>query len=279
MSYWIAIVLGALQGFTEFIPISSSGHLVLVREIFSWPDQGLAFDAVLHLGTLLAVFIALYKEWIRVWLGFISFLKTGKLWNTPDQKLFSALVIATIPAAASGFFLQSLVENRFRGIITLGLFFAALGAFYFFVEYSVNSKKIAEAQKIEQPRLGGALWIGLAQVLALLPGVSRSGMTMAAGMLNGLERRSAAKFAFILSGPIVLGAGLYSLWSLWSEPSAMSQVYWSPLIMGMFTALIVGWLSIKGMLNFLKKYTLKPFAVYLLGLGGALLLLRALGIL
>jgi len=273
MEYLIATVLGAIQGFTEFIPVSSSGHLVLIRQVFDWPDQGLAFDAILHLGTLLAVFIALHKEWKRVFKGLYSFVRTGKLWNSANQKLFTALVVATIPAAASGYFLQSLVEERFRGLTSLGLLFAALGSLYFFVEYAANKRDKT------QPSFKDAIWIGLAQVLALLPGVSRSGVTLAAGMLAGIDRQSAASFAFLLSGPIVAGAGLYSLIQLSSDDLARSAIEWGPLIVGALVALIIGWLSIKGMLRFLKKYSLKPFGIYLLGLGGAILLLRVFNIL
>ncbi len=278
MHYWIALVFGALQGLAEFIPISSSGHLVLIRHIFEWPDQGLAFDAVLHLGTLLAVFIALYKEWWRVLKGFFSFVRTGKLWSTPEQRFFSALIIASIPAALVGFFLESWVDDNFRGLLSLGLFFAATGSFYFFVELVIRTR--LEDKKAQQSvGFRRALWIGLAQIAALWPGVSRSGMTMTAGMLTGMSRRRAARFAFLLSGPIVAGAGALSVYRLVSGAANSSATNWGPLLLGSLVALIVGWLSIKGMLKFLRTKTLKPFAVYLLVLGILIVGLRFFGVL
>ena len=276
-----AALLGVVEGITEFLPISSDGHLFLVREILRWPDQGLAFDAVLHLGTLLAIVIGLWREWLGVLRGLASILKTRKIWSTPEQRLIVLLVLATLPGALAGFFFESIFAETFRSLLSVGLWFAATGAFYFFVEYSprvlARTKSKALAKTIEaQPSAVGALWIGLAQAAALLPGVSRSGMTIATGTLLGLSRKNAAPFSFLMAGPITFGAIVKSF----LEPSGSGSLTgnsWGPLFVGIVVAFVVGWFALKILLRYLKTHTLKAFGSYMLGVGGAVLLLKILG--
>ena len=265
MEYLQAIVLGAIRGLTEFLPISSSGHLYVARELLSWPDQGVLFDAVLHAGTLLAVLIGMWRSWLDVLKGIADIFKDRKL-ATANSRLAVGLLIATVPAAIAGYAAQDLVGSFFRTSVSVAIFLGLVGVFFLAVEWIVSKK---QQELTRQPALPGAVWIGLAQILALLPGVSRSGITLSAGMLLGLSRASAARFAFLLSGPIIAGAAAASLLEL-NASAAMSV---GPLIAGVITAFIFGLAALRGMLKFLEKRTLTPFAVYLVMASIALLVL------
>lgn len=272
MNYLIAAVLGAIQGFTEFVPISSDGHLFLVRQILNWPDQGLAFDAVMHFGTLVAIILVLHRELWYLLKGVINIIKTGKIWKEPQQQFVTTVVIASIPAVLAGVFLDKIFSDLYRNILSVGLWFMATGAFYFLTEVLIT-----KSLKKEQPSALGALWIGLAQVFSLLPGVSRSGTTIATGMLVGLKRQAAAKFSFVMATPILIGASGLSLYRLFSENSK-EIVSWGPLSLATLVAFIVGLIALKSLLKLLKKRSLKIFGSYLLILGGIIVLLHVLRI-
>lgn len=270
MSYVQAAVLGAIQGLTEFLPISSDGHLFIARQLLGWPDQGLLFDAVLHLGTLVAVVIALWPEWLRFGRGLVSIVTQRKLWANAEQRLVVLVVVATIPAVLAGYFGESLVASTFRGVEWVAFWFAVTGAFYLLAE-AISSWNPSRRTRSEPSRLG-ALLIGIAQAAALLPGVSRSGLTISTGRLHGLSREAAAKFSFVMSGPIVLGAVLKSFLDLRSEP--VGSVEWGPLLLGIVVAGVVGVLAVRWLLRYLKTRNLVPFAAYLLVLSVLLLVLR-----
>jgi undecaprenyl-diphosphatase len=273
MEYFVAAVLGAVQGVTEFLPISSDGHLFIVREVFGLPDQGLLFDALLHLGTLLAVLVGLWPEWRRVGRGLVSIIAKRQLWTTPEQKLIVLLVVASIPAALAGYFLEDIFAETFRNIRSVALWVAATGSFYLFVEYS--------KPRASRPETGlkHAIWMGLAQMTALLPGVSRSGTTIATATLLGLQRESAAKFSFLMSGPITAGAVAFSGIKLMQDGSSSVGGNWGVVVVGVVVAFFVGLLALRGLLRFLKTRSLKLFGVYMLALGGILLLANVWGLL
>jgi undecaprenyl-diphosphatase len=272
--YLQAIVLGAVQGVTEFLPISSDGHLFIVRELFGWPDQGLLFDAVLHIGTLLAIIIVLWRDLADLFVGFWQVVSRREVSKTHQERLFVSVVIATIPAALAGYFLEDLFAETYRNVLSVGLWFAACGAFYFLVE-QINRKKTATKS---EPTFWNALAIGLAQVAALLPGVSRSGTTIATASLVGIKREAAARFSFVMAAPIVAGASLLSLAQLVTGDGSTGQIAWAPLIVGTIVALLVGVLALKGLLRLVKARGLRIFGAYMLTLGGLVIALHLVGI-
>ena len=256
-----AIILGVVQGVTEFLPISSSGHLVLMHTLLGEKGGGsLAFDAVLQLATVLAVIVYFFDE---IYLMVQTVMrKLGRLpVHEKDLTMVKALAIGTIPAVILGLFLESYMETIFRESPLLIAGVLVLGSMLFmYAEYTYDN---CYHDRELTPKMG---WkIGLFQVLALVPGFSRSGATIAGGMLLGLSRSDAARFSFLLSVPIILGSGLKKLFELITSDIA---VLWTPLILASVTAFVVGLLSIHFMLSFVRKHTLWPFIWYRIILAG-----------
>lgn len=255
MGFFDAILLGLIQGITEFLPISSTGHLILMRELLGLQSAGgeLAFDAVLHLATALAVIIYFSKD---IWsIAQTALRKLGRLpVNQKELTLFYALAIGTIPAVVVGVLLESTMETAFRSpLLVAGVLVAGSLLFIYaewFIYNSVPNNTITVKKGIQ---------IGLFQCLALVPGMSRSGATIAGGMLLGLSRVEAARFAFLLAVPIMLGAGGKKLIELISSPATVS---WFPILIGAVVAFIVGLLAIHFMLTFVRRHTLWPFIWY-----------------
>ncbi|MDD3887882.1 MAG: undecaprenyl-diphosphatase UppP [Patescibacteria group bacterium] len=250
-----AIILGIIQGITEFIPVSSDGHLIIAREIFGFKDQGLIFDIFLHLATLLAVIIYFWKDIIKI-------IKSINQKNS----LFWKIVVGTIPAVILGYFLDNLVEGYFRSINWTALFLIINGLFFILAE------KISHPQKeVKDITFKDSIWIGLAQAAAILPGISRSGSTVATGLLRSIKRDSAAKFSFILSIIAILGAGTLSLTKVFFDGEKINGSL-PEIIFGAIFALIAGFLAIKFLMNFFKKHGLVPFAIYIIALGSIILI-------
>lgn len=247
-----SIILGLVQGLTEFIPISSSGHLVLVRKIFGFRDQGLAFDAVLHLGTLLAVILYFKKDWVEI-------LKE----SSKKKKLFWQIIIATIPAAIAGFLFEDLVTSFFRDILWVATFFILVGFIFLLAEryYDLKIKK----KELDHLTWKDSLIIGIAQIFALLPGISRSGVTITAGMFRFLRRTEAARFSFLMSTLIIFGAGIKSAIDLFASFEFQNEKL--EIILGFVTSFLAGYFSIKFLMNFLKNHRLYIFSVYLFVVG------------
>jgi len=258
-----AIILGILQGATEFIPVSSSGHLVLVPWLLGWPDPGLTFDTVLHLGTLLAVLAYFWRDWWRLITAWLRGLVRWQ-WDDPDARLAWLLVLGTIPAAVLGFFLESFFESLFGQPAWVAFFLLVTAALLAASEW-LGRRRL----KIEDLRWPDALLIGLGQALAIAPGISRSGATMAAGLGRGLERPAAARFSFLLATPVILGAGIFQLLDLLALPDPMAQA--SALLVGFVAAAVSGYLCIWGLLRYLQRGRLYPFAVYCALAGSAAL--------
>ena len=257
-----AIILGIVQGATEFIPISSSGHLVLTREIFGWEDPGVIFDIFLHLGTLVAVLIYFRKDWLKIIRNLFS--KNG------DRRLLIYLIIATIPAFAIGPFLNNYIENIFRDILWVAAFLIITGFTFLCVEkfsdYKIEKKTTAKMTWLD------ALLIGLVQVLALIPGISRSGITIAAGMFRSLKRTEATRFSFLMATLAIAGAGVFG--ALKATNGSYLDGYLIEIMVGLIVSAVVGYLSIKYLMKFLAQHRLNALAIYLIGLGLILIIIQ-----
>ncbi len=265
MEILYSILAGIIQGLTEFLPVSSSGHLVLFHNLsnFDFFDQ-LFFDVIVHLGTLLSLIFFFWKEiWRYVFAFLSSFLKFDR--NNIDQKMAWYLFFATLPAAFAGYFFEDMIEMTFRNPVIVAFMLIFFGIVLYFVDlYSV---KVLDFSQI---KLKNSLIIGLAQIIALVPGVSRSGITIIAGLSQKLKRESAAKFSFLLSAPIIFGAGMKKIFDLAS--GNIGDFSYLVLIFGFFSSMISGYLCIKYFLKFLQSHSLKIFAYYRVILGIVILL-------
>ncbi|MBE0426621.1 MAG: undecaprenyl-diphosphate phosphatase [Nitrospirae bacterium] len=236
-----AIILGIVQGVTEFLPISSTAHLILFPWFFNWNGvlDTLTFNIALHTGTLIALIIFFRRDWID-----LIFKK---------HTLFGLIVLASVPGGLAGFFLNDFVENNLRDPLIISLMLVSVG---FLMLISEKSNKHRD---VESTGLKDALIIGIAQAFAIIPGVSRSGITISAGLFRGLEREAAARFSFLLSTPIIAGATLLHF----KEALDYSINYdFKLFLMGIVTSFITGYFAIKFLLSFLKRYPLNIFVYY-----------------
>lgn len=254
MSIIQAIVYGIVQGIGEFLPISSTAHLILVPWLFGWSDPGVAFDVALHLGTAAAVILFFWRDWITLLSAGFTNPKSTK------GRLFWLVVLATVPGGVIGVLLDKYMEN-FRNPALIGVMLIIMGIILYYAD-KLGSKDV----QIENIGFRRSLIVGISQVFAIIPGVSRSGVTMSAGRLLGIEREDIAKFTFLLSAPIILGDGLYHATKIGSVPVDKAS-----FIAAVLTAAIVGTLSIKFLLNYLKNKGFGIFAIYRFILGAAVI--------
>lgn len=254
MSVIEAIVLGVVQGLTEFLPVSSTGHLILVRTLFGISDSNaLAFDAVLHLATAAAVILYFHKD---LWNLLQALMRRMSRLPVDERELtlLKALAIGTIPAVVLGLSLESIMETAFRSPLLVAAVLVLGSGLFVYAEW-VHANR--PPQNIMTLKKG--LLIGLFQALALIPGMSRSGATISGGMLLGLSRSEAARFAFLLAVPVILGAGSKKLLEL---IAGGGDVVWGPILLGAIAAFITGLLAVHLMLAFVKRYSLWPFVWY-----------------
>jgi undecaprenyl-diphosphatase len=248
MSYTQALILGIVQGLTEFLPVSSSGHLILVPHVFGWPDQGLAFDAAIHLGTLGALFAYFRMELVE--------LVTGAL----ARRLGALLLAASVPALAVGWLANKWIEGHLRSPLVI----AAATAVWALVMWWADRRpaKAREGGGDPLARVGWpqGLLIGCAQTLALIPGTSRSGITITAGLLAHLDRATAARFSFMLGIPVTGAAGAYKLLQLLRAGVPAGET--GPLVVAVLAAFVSGWLAVWFLVNYLKRRSLLPFVLY-----------------
>ncbi len=261
-----SLILGVTQGISEFLPVSSSGHLVIIEKLMGLKiDEMKSFDVSLHMATLLAILI--YFR-IEVWGMIMAFFKffTGKL-DKNDQyaRLIPLLIVGTIPAVLLGFLAGDYLDAKFRNPTSISIMLIVVGLFFIFAEW-VNKK----AKKGKQMGIGSALIIGIAQSLALIPGVSRSGGTISTGLLLGFERSELAKFSFLLGIPAMAGAGLLTFLKI--SPSELAAMDYRDIAIGFLAAFTSGLLCISFLMKFLRKHTLSIFAVYRVILGIGILL-------
>lgn len=263
-----AFILGIVQGLTEFIPVSSSGHLVLVPHLLGWEfDHGQAFifDVLVQWGTLFAVFVYYWRDLTAIVAAFSRDLLAGKPLATEDARMGWYLIIATIPAVVVGLLGKDYIEAAFASPRATGFFLLGTAALLVLAELvGKRCRHTAEITWFD------ALWIGCSQVLALLPGVSRSGATIAGGMTRNLTRPAAARFSFLMSVPVMLGAGVLAFKDLFALRTGADFLL--PLLVGFLAALVSGYLAIRWLIAFLSKHSLYVFAGYCLVIGTLLCL-------
>ena len=256
MSGLQAFVLGLVQGLGEFLPISSSGHLIVVPWLLGWEDHGLAFDVALHLGTLAAVAFAFAGDWWRLGAAGLRGILRGRPFAEPESRMLWLLAAASFPGAVAGLLLDHWAETTFRSPGLVGLTMAVMGVVLFLADRraAVGPAGIADAFEVS---VRDALLIGLAQALAIVPGVSRSGATISMGLFLGHRREQAARFSFLLALPITFGAAIVKVPRLLRETTGLV-----PLVIGMATAAVFGFLAIRLLLAYVRTRDYRPFVVY-----------------
>jgi len=264
-----AIVLGVVQGLGEFLPISSSGHLVAVPWLLGWPDHSLSFDVALHVGTLAAVLYAFFDDWRRLIVSGIRATLAGRPFSDPDSRLLWLLAMASVPGAVAGLLLEDRAESAFRSPALVAAAMALMGLVLLAADRMARGTADARGVTVRD-----ALLIGAAQALAIIPGVSRSGATISMALLLGYRREEAARFSFLLATPIVVGAAALKSRYLFA-PGETTQV-----LAGMVTAAIFGFASIRFLLAYVRARDYRPFVYYRLlfaALVAAVLLVRGTG--
>lgn len=256
MTTFQALILGIIQGLSEFLPISSSAHLTLAPWLFGWADPGLSFDVALHLGTLIAVLSYFRAEWANLIKAAGSLAVTFRA-DTVEKKRVLFLIIATIPGAIGGYLLEKPAETAFRSPALIASMLMLMGVILWLVDrYRPADRPLTGMKWVD------ALLFGLAQVLALVPGVSRSGGTITAGRGLRFDRESAAKFSFLMSMPIIAGAAILKV------PGVIhSGGFTTPLIVGVLASAISGWLAISIVMRYVTRHSYGIFAAYRIVLG------------
>lgn len=245
-----ALVLGLVQGLAEFLPISSSAHLVIVPWALGWQDPGLAFDVALHLGTLVAVAWYFRHEWGALTLAGLRVVRHRRIESDAERRAMFVL-LATIPAGLAGLFLAGLAESALRHPVSIATALMVLGALLWWADHAAPADRPLAGMSWRH-----ALLIGLAQACALVPGVSRSGSTITAARALGFDRSSAATFSFLLSFPITLAAVLHE------GPKALVGGVTTPLVVGVLAAAVSSWLAIAVLLRYVSRHSYGVFAVY-----------------
>jgi undecaprenyl-diphosphatase len=259
LSDWQALALGATQGLSELLPISSSGHLILVPWLFDWryleshTDFNKTFDVALHLGTLVAVVAYFWSDVRRYVLAFVASAKARAI-RSDDERLAIGIALATIPAAIAGALGESAIEDHLGQPWQIAIFLAAFGALLWIAD------RRPERETISDLRIGRAVLIGVSQILALMPGVSRSGITITTGRFSGLTRDAAARFSFLLLIPIVLGAVLYKGAKVLVNPLPAGST--GPFLVGTIASVAVGLVAIDVLLGYIRRRDYSPFVLY-----------------
>jgi undecaprenyl-diphosphatase len=244
-----SVILGIVQGLTEFLPVSSTAHLILFPWFFNWRGEvdTLTFDIALHAGTLLALIVCFWRDWLDIILN--------------KQKLFIGIIFASLPAGIIGFLLNDIAESYFRNPLLISGTLVSVG---FVMLMAERAKKV---KALEEISFTDALLIGIAQAFAIIPGVSRSGITIATGLFRGIEREAAARFSFLLATPIIAGAGFLHAPKAYAMQNADYQLF----AIGLIISFLTGYLAIKFLLKFLKRYPLHVFVYYRFALSAVII--------
>ena len=266
-----AVFLGALQGLTEFLPISSSAHLRIFPELFGWGDPGAAFTAVVQIGTELAVLIYFRKDIWRIGSTWVQSLYKPELRGVLDSRMGWYIIVGSLPIVILGIALKEIIENDFRNLWVIGTTLVVLG-----VILGVADRVGRTDRAIGDMTLRSSVLLGLAQAMALIPGVSRSGATISMGRLLGFDREAATRFAFLLAIPAVVGAGLFELPEIPHGDNAYGPL---PTLVATVVSFLVGYAAIAWLLRYVTTHSYLPFVLYRIGLGGMTLALVAAGVL
>jgi undecaprenyl-diphosphatase len=246
-----ALILGIVQGLTEFLPVSSTAHLVLFPWFLNWGGvlDSLTFDIALHAGTLCALLVCFWRDWLDILLR--------------KQRLLLLIILASVPAAVAGILLEHIVESRLRSPLVIALSLVVIGVFMLASERAYKHRKVGDIGVVD------SVVIGLSQAVALIPGVSRSGITISSGIFMGLEREEAARFSFLLSTPVIGGAVLLHLRKILAGGASHDV---SLFAVGFIASAVTGLAAIKFLLNFLKKHPINIFAYYRFGLAAVIMI-------
>jgi undecaprenyl-diphosphatase len=251
MTHVEGLAYGVVQGLTEFLPVSSSAHLTLLPWLFGWNDPGLGFDVALHVGTLLAVVWYFGRDWWQLALGAFSALRDGAPLGTPKASLFWKIAVASVPAAIIGVLLEHWAEEAFRSPALIAVTLSGLGALLYWAD-----RLPAPEADVETIAWHDALWIGVAQAAAIVPGVSRSGVTITAARLRGVGREASARFSFLLSTPVIAGAAVLKLKALVAAGHDPAQ------FLAIVASAVCGFLAIGGLIRYVRLRSYLPFVVY-----------------
>ncbi len=250
------IVLGVVQGLTEFLPVSSTAHLYLTSWLLGWQTEALSFDIMLHIGTLLAILLYFFQDWVQI-IGQGFGLRAGNDEELKhNQMLLWLMAIATVPVGIFGFLFNKQAEGAWRTPYVMGTMLIVVGMLMLAAENA--GRKVRDLSSLNLP---DALSIGLAQVLAIVPGTSRSGITIAAGLFRNLDRQAAARFSFLLSAPAIGGAAVKTLWDIHKRHELHTMIDTS-FIVGVLVSAVTGIVVIAWFLHYLRRSTLRPFVYY-----------------
>lgn len=269
MSILEAIVLGLVQGLTEFIPISSTAHLRIVPALLGWKDPGAAASAVIQLGTLLAVVIYFFRDLVRMTVGFFRGIARRQPFGDPDSRLAWYVIIGTIPVSVFGLLFKDFIETGARNLWLISSSLIVVAVLLIAAERFARRSTL---RSIEEVNLGDAIAVGFGQALALVPGMSRSGSTIMVGLFRRQSHSTAARFSFLLSVPAILLSGLFELFAEWDHLVALG---WIPVAVAVLVSFVSGWASIWFLIRYLKTHTTSIFIYYRIAL--ALIVIALLG--
>lgn len=264
-----AIIYGIVQGLTEFLPISSTAHIRILPAVMGWEDPGSAFTAAIQLGTMLAVVIFFWKDLVTICHGFLTAMKTENRMDSPEFRQGLGIILGTIPILIVGYLMKDFISNEGRSLWIIAGSLIGMGLLLAVAE-RVGSQK----RNLSDVRVSDGLWVGLWQVISLIPGSSRSGSTITGALFLGLDRAAAARYSFLLSIPSIVAAGVYSLYSSRKELLGDDLV---PMLIANVFSFVVGFISIKMLMNFLSTNRTTIFVVYRLILGAGLLIALSAG--
>ena len=268
MDFFRAVVLGVLQGLTEFLPISSSAHLAIFPKFFGWDDPGAAYTAVIQIGTELAVLLYFWRDIWTIGSGWVRGVFSREARDAPEWRMGWFVIIGSVPIVILGLLLQDAIDSNFRNLKVIGTTLIVLG-----IVLGIAERVGRKSSPIENLTMKHAILLGIAQAGALVPGVSRSGATISMGLFLGYERAAATRYAFLLAIPAVVGAGLFKLKDIGGDNSYGT----GPTVVGTVVSFVVGLAVIHWLLKYVSTHSYTPFVLYRVGLGALVLILVGAG--